>query len=222
MLDAQKVTELLSADDLLPVIWKGMSEIWSVKNVPDDLKAFYDEREAQMCQWEQFFAEAMPELFDELLERATKQSGGYVHDRLTGNSAVIIADSLSIRETMLLSHWLPELKFNEKEPFAVVPFPTVTESLAQLLLRTNSPSAGKDTNDFTYRYIARSRCCGHPDAFGGLSLADLASFARCGGGWYALRGRCWWAEEGQNARHTAHGGFSLAEGLVPLCIRSVL
>jgi hypothetical protein len=311
MLDASLVRELVEAEDLLPVIWKAMVRIWESegsleheKLAPEMLKAFYDEREEQLFRLERFLSDIISDLYELLLQRAIKQEGDYVLRWLQGNNAVIIADSLSVREATLLRYWFPQLDFAEDQPFAVAPFPTLTESLAQKLLRVNAPSGGKDTERFSYRYIAGPGTSGHlfpedcplliwlrlPDAeleqvteaqttkmadvlrvtietlgellqrlgerkvvitsdhgyfyaassrhfkevsFKGLEglprerrayrSAEAASLTSSGqevtmrhGEWVVFKGRYWLSGGGQNARHTAHGGLSLAEVLVPV------
>ena len=306
MLGESLVRELVEAEDLLPVIWKAMVRIWEAdeKLAPETLKAFYDEREEQMYRLERFLSDTVSDLYELLLQRAIEQDGSYVLNWLQGNNAVIIADSLSVREATLLRLWLPQMDFAEDQPFAVAPFPTFTESLAQKLLGVNAPSSGKDTERFNYRYIAGPGALEQsfpedrplliwvrlPDTeleqvteaqttkmadvlrvttevlnellqrldgrkvvitsdhgyfygasskhfdeipFKGLeklprerrayrrgeasSLYPSEQDAVIGHGeWIALKGRYWRSGSGQNARHTAHGGLSLAEVLVPI------
>ena len=156
MLDTRLVRELLEADDLFPVIWKAMVRVWESKELtePERLKAFYDEREEQLFRLERFLSDAVSDLYELLLQRAVEQDGSYVLRWLEGNNAVIIADSMSVREAVLLRHRFPQLDFAEEQPFAIDPFPTLTESLSQKLLGVNSPASGKDTEKFAYRYIA--------------------------------------------------------------------
>jgi len=161
MLNESLVRELVEAEDLLPVIWKTMVRIWKPngsleleKLSPETLKEFYDEREEQMFRLEKFLSDMVSDLYDLLLQRAINQDGSYVLKWLQGNNVVIIADSLSVREAALLTHWFPQINFAEDQPFAVAPFPTLTESLAQKLLGVIAPSSGRDTEKFTYRYIA--------------------------------------------------------------------
>jgi hypothetical protein len=311
MLDASLVRELVEAEDLLPVIWKAMVRIWESegslepeKLAPEALKAFYDEREEQMFRLERFLSDTISDLYELLLQRAIKQEGDYVLRWLQGNNAVIIADSLSVREATLLRYRFPHLDFAEDQPFAVAPFPTLTESLAQKLLRVAAPAGGKDTERFSYRYIAGPGTSGHsfpddrplliwlrlPDveleqvteaqttkmadvfrvtveildellrrlgerkvvitsdhgyfyaassrhfeevsfkgleglsrerrAYRGVEASSLTSSGQevtmRHGEWVVFKGRYWLSGGGQNARHTAHGGLSLAEVLVPV------
>jgi hypothetical protein len=120
MLDASLVRELVEAEDLLPVIWKAMVRIWEAeraleteKLAPEVLKAFYDEREEQMFRLERFLSDTISDLYELLLQRAIEQEGDYVLRWLQGNNAVIIADSLSVREATLLRYWFPQLDFAE-------------------------------------------------------------------------------------------------------------
>jgi len=306
MLDIDLVRELVEAEDLLSVIWEAMVRVWE----PDEsleiekLKAFYDEREEQMFRLERFLSDTVSDLYDLLLQRAIEQDGSYVLKWLQGNNVVVIADSLSVREATLLCHWFPQMDFAEDQPFAVAPFPTLTESLAQKLLGVIAPSGGKDTERFSYRYIAGPGTSGQsfpedcplliwlrlPDAeleqvteaqttkmadvlrvtaevlnellqrlegrkvvitsdhgyfygashnhFDEIPFRSLERLTRerrayrSGEasslpslkqeaiveheGWIVFKGRYWLSGSGQNACHTAHGGLSLAEVLVPV------
>lgn len=304
MVDAQWVQEMVNADDPLPIIWQAMFRIWATEALPDDMKAFYDEREERLHRLERFLSDTFSDLYDRLLEKATAQDGDYVRRWLQDDNVVIIADSLSVREAALLQHWLPGLDFLAEQPFAVVPFPTVTESLTMKLLGVGAPSSGRDTDKFAYRYIAGPSAADQqfpsdrplllwlrlPDAeleqvteaqttkvadvlertgevlgkllqrlrgrkvivtsdhgyfYGAtanhfdelpstlrklprerraykvsevaqhLTPAQQSEYFVKVGDWLALKGRSWWHGSGQNARHTSHGGFSLAEVLVP-------
>jgi len=311
MLDASLVRELVEAEDLLPVVWKAMVRIWEPdksleleKLTPETLKAFYDEREEQMFRLERFLSDTFSDLYELLLQRAINQDGSYVLKWLHGNNVVIIADSLSVREATLLRHRFPQLDFAKDQPFAVAPFPTLTESLSQKLLGVIAPSNGKDTEGFIYRYIAGpgaleqtfpedrplliwlrlpdveleqvteaqttkiadvlrvtietldellqrlkgrkvvitsdhgyfySASSKHFDevsfkglerlprerrAYRGEETTSLTALGQAvtvrHGEWIVFKGRYWLSGSGQNARHTAHGGLSLAEVLVPV------
>lgn len=155
MIDAQWVKELTVAEDPLPVVWKAIVKLWETSELPDDLKVFYDKREEEMHKFEWFLLDSFPELYDDiLLKRSVAQNGEYVRRWLVDNNAVIVADSLSVREAVLLRHYFPELDWDTDSPFAIAPFPTLTESLSRKLLNVDAPSNGRDTNEFSYRYIA--------------------------------------------------------------------
>ncbi len=152
-LDAEFLQALLEADDPLRVVWERMLSLWRVEAYPNDVVAFYNERETTLSQFEEALYHGYFEIYDLLLEQAQRQDGGYVRERLRGDAVVIIADSLSVREVGLLQQRLGERGWQVKtEGFAVAPFPTLTESLAQPLLGTN-PASGKDTPQFRYRYV---------------------------------------------------------------------
>ena len=306
VIDEQWVRKLIDADDITPVIWEAMVKLWETDELPSDpksFKSFYDEREALMHRLEKFLSDLFPEVYDILLERSVAQEGEYVRKWLVDNNAVIIADSLSVREAVLLRHYFPKLAWADEPSFAIAPFPTLTESLAQKLLGTIAPSGGRDTAEFAYRYIAGIGGVGQsypddrplliwlrlPDAeLGQVTEAQTTKmvdvlrgtkevleeiFSQLGrrkvvitsdhgyfygtntnhfdepsgmpegvvrdrraynkgrdlrlrvvereyfvehGDWIVLRGRYWWRSGGQNAPHTAHGGFSLAEVFVPI------
>lgn len=301
MLDEQWFKELLN--EPLRAIWNALLRIWWTEKIPEDLKAFYDEREASVYHFERLLSDLFPELYDILLEQSLKQEGEYVLKWLVDNNAVIIADSLSVREAVLLKHYFPELDFVPESPFAIAPFPTRTESLAQKLLNVSAPSSGHDTAKFAYRYVAGVGAIDQQDYPSdrpllvwlrlpdeGLEQVTEAQtitiqyvvkrtkevlkeiFRRLEGrkiivtsdhGYFygaqpqrhfddlikvltgvtvrkrlydeklqlnasqreyfvehdkyvAVKGRYWWGEKGQNAPHTAHGGFSLMEIFVPV------
>jgi len=154
VLDAKFLQTLVEADDPFQAVWERMLTLWQVETFPDDVVAFYNEREARLSQLEEALYHGYFELYDLLLERAKQQDGSYVRKWLQDDSVVIIADSLSVREVGLLQQKLGEHgRRVEVEGFAVAPFPTLTESLAEKLLGTN-PANGKDTPAFRYRYVA--------------------------------------------------------------------
>lgn len=154
VVDAQFLQALMDADDPLQIVWERMLTLWQVETYPDDVVAFYNERETRLNQFEGALYHGYFEIYDLLLERAKQQDGGYVREWLQDESTVVIADSLSVREVGLLQQRLGEHGWRAKvEAFAVAPFPTLTESLAGKLLGTN-PANGKDTSAFRYRYVA--------------------------------------------------------------------
>jgi len=153
-IDAVFFQALLDADDPLRVVWERMLRLYQVEKYPDDVVKFYNERETTLSQFEEALYHGYFEIYDLLLEQAQRQDGGYVRERLQGDAVVIIADSLSVREVGLLQQRLGERGWQVNvDGFAVAPFPTLTESLAEPLLGTN-PASGKDTADFRYLYVA--------------------------------------------------------------------
>jgi hypothetical protein len=151
--DNSWVQGLLTADAPLEVIWGEMLALWQTDSFPTDLVAFYNRREEAFNRLEEWLYCGYFEVYDLLLEHASRQDGGYVRDRLSGNTLVVIADSLSVRETGLLSLWLGEQGWEVSvEGFAVAPFPTTTESLSEKLLGAG-PSGGRDSAAFAYRYV---------------------------------------------------------------------
>ena len=157
-LDSRFVERLLTAADPLEVIWEEVLALWqpvgqAVRHV-SGLPYFYNRQEEAFSRLEELLYHSYFEVYDLLLERAGQQDGGYVRERLHGEAVVIVADSFSVRETGLLSLWLRERGWEvHGEGFAVAPFPTTTESLAEKLLGT-SPAGGRDSAGFAYRYVA--------------------------------------------------------------------
>jgi len=158
-LDSRFVQQLLTIADPLEVIWEEVLALWQTVEqasglpYPADLVAFYNRQEEAFSRLEELLYHGYFEVYDLLLERAGQQDGGYVRERLHGDAVVIVADSLSVREPGLLSHWLGERGWEARvEGFAVAPFPTTTESLAEKLLGTN-PAGGRDRAAFAYRYV---------------------------------------------------------------------
>jgi len=153
VLSSQFMQRLLTAADPLEVIWEEMLTLWQAGSPVTDLVAFYNRREEAFNRLEELLYHGYFEVYDLVLERAERQEGGYVRERLHGDALVIIADSLSVRETGLLWLWLGERGWETHiEGFAVAPFPTMTESLAKKLLGTN-PAGGRDSATFAYRYV---------------------------------------------------------------------
>lgn len=304
MIDAQWVKELI--DDPTRAIWNAIVKIWETESIPNDLKAFYDERETWVYRLERLLSDLFPELYDILLDLSLRQEGNYVRKWLVDNNAVIVADSLSVREAMLLKHYFPDLEFASDTQFAIAPFPTLTETLAQKLLNANAPSYGHDTSEFAYRYVAGVGAIDQqdypndrpllvwlrlPDAeleqvteaqttkiwdviertkealeeiFCRLEGREIIVTSDHGyfygaqpnhfdrpsetptgvtsgrrvykklqfqlrelqreyfmehGEYVAMKGRYWFVGGGQNAPHTAHGGFSLMEVFVPVLVK---
>ena len=153
-LDADFLKALIEADDPLPVVWERMLMLYQVETYPNDVVAYYNEQETRLSRFEEALYHGYFEMYDLLLERATQQDGGYVRERLHGESVVILADSLSVREVELLRQQLKAHGWQvEMAGFAVAPFPTLTESLSDKLLGTN-PASGRNTAHFCYRYAA--------------------------------------------------------------------
>ena len=153
ILDAKLLQNIIDAENPLQVVWEYTLKLWQVEVYPENLVAFYNDRETLISQFEQALYHGYFEIYDLLLEHARHQDGSYVHERLQGDNTVIIADSLSMREVGLLKKRLGEHGWNlELEGFSIVPFPTLTESLSIKLLGTN-PAGGKDTASFRYRYL---------------------------------------------------------------------
>lgn len=152
-LDSQFVQRLLGTDDPLEVVWEEVLALWRAGSYLEDLAEFYNAREEAFNRLEEWLYYGYFEIYDLLLERARQQDGSYVRERLHGDAVVVIADSLSVRETALLPLQLGEHGWKVRvEGFAVAPFPTTTESLAKELLGTN-PAAGRGNAAFAYRYV---------------------------------------------------------------------
>ena len=155
--DASFFQRLLDTEDLLAVVWDEMLAIWQTHLFPEDVVAFYRGRENQFSHFEKALYHGYGELYDLLLEKAEAQDGNYVRQRLQGDSIVIVADSLSMREVSLLRHRLSQQGWElSMEGFAIAPFPTMTESLAQKLLGVPSPAQaqGRNMAGFLYCYVA--------------------------------------------------------------------
>lgn len=299
---------IVDADDPVTSVWEELLDIWRTDTYPDDLVAFYDEREALLSHFEEGMFYGFGELYETLFQRSLSQDGKFVRELLDDKAVVVIADSFSLREVHLLEHCLEEVGYRLRiEGFAVAPFPTLTESLSRKLLGTN-PSVGRDTPEFRYCYVAGPATqvrvpegepvlvwlrlpdirleevtvaqattvadalevtvvalrqvledTGHRSVFitsdhgyiyarnndhfwqmppeverevkrtfaresraksgEGIHLAERYGEFFVGAGTYvAIKGRFWWAGSGQNDRCTAHGGFSLAEILVPVML----
>ncbi|MGQ9586330.1 MAG: hypothetical protein ACUVXG_13150 [Anaerolineae bacterium] len=158
VVDAQFLSDLIERDDPLEVIWTQMERRCGVSQTTEvaaDLRSVMDSRESALNELERAVYSGFFEVYDLLLERSVAQDAGYVFSLFDQCPFVILADSLSVREAMLLeSAWRPKGWTVQRQGFAVAPFPPLTESLSQLLLGTPGPATGRDRPQFAYRYVA--------------------------------------------------------------------
>lgn len=153
-IDEQFITELIEDQDPLAAVWRQMERVYTIDGFPQDLRAFMDDRESALNDLERGVYCGYFEAYDLLLERAGAQDEGYVLSLFDKCPFVIIADSLSVREAVLLEKfWEGEAWGVKREGFAVAPFPPMTESLSSLLLGVG-PASGRNRPQFTYRYVA--------------------------------------------------------------------
>lgn len=154
-IDEQFITELIEDQDPLAAVWQQMERIYAVDEFPQDLRAFMDDRESALNDLERGVYCGFFEAYDLLLERAGAQDESYVLSLFGQCPFVITADSLSVREAVLLEKlWQGEAWGVKRQGFAVAPFPPTTESLSSLLLGVPGPANGRDRPQFTYRYVA--------------------------------------------------------------------
>jgi len=178
-IDEQFITELIEDHDPLAAVWRQMERIYAVDDFPQDLRAFMDDRESALNDLERGVYRGFFEAYDLLLERAGAQDESYVLSLFDECPFVIIADSLSVREAVLLEKFwdgaerpprFPKPLRSEwevkREGFAVAPFPPMTDSLSSLLLGVPGPASGRQRPprfgkprrsghlQFTYRYVA--------------------------------------------------------------------
>jgi len=169
IVDEYFIQELIEGENPLAVIWQQMQRICAVEDFPPDLRAFMDEREEQLNGLEQAVYDGFFEAYDQLLEAAQAQDAGYVLSLFDRCPLVVIADSLSVREAALLeSHWADRGWEAQMEGFAVVPFPSTTESLSRPLLGSPSPASGRSKPEFEYRYVAGPEHIPHMPSAGPL------------------------------------------------------
>jgi len=171
-IDAQFITELIQDPNPLTAVWRQMERTYAVDTFPQDLRALMDDRESALNELERAVYHGFFEAYDLLLERTRAQDESYVMSLFDECPFVIIADSLSVREAILLEQRpprFPKPRRSEwqvkREGFAVAPFPPMTESLSRLLLgvgpasgRQRPPRFAKPRRSghlqFTYRYVA--------------------------------------------------------------------
>lgn len=159
-IDEQFITQLIKDPDPLAVVWRQMECIYQTSEVCRDfrsldLRALMDDREGALNKLERGVYRGFFEAYDLLLERAGTQDETYVLSLFDECPFVIIADSLSVREAVLLEKfWEGEAWSVERKGFAVAPFPPMTESLSSLLLGVPGPASGRNRPQFTYRYVA--------------------------------------------------------------------
>ena len=155
-IDEQFITELIKDEDPLAAVWRQMERIYAqTSEVSADLRGLMDDRESALNELERGVYRGFFEAYDLLMERASAQNENYVISLFDECPFVIVADSLSVREAVLLEKfWEGEAWGVERKGFAVAPFPPMTESLSSLLLGLPGPASGRDRPQFTYRYVA--------------------------------------------------------------------
>jgi len=167
-IDKHFITELIEDQDPLAAIWRQMERIYTqTPEVSANLRGLMDDRESALNDLERGVYCGFFEAYDLLLERAGAQDESYVLSLFDECPFVIIADSLSVREAILLEKFWDGAerppRFRKprrsdwrvkREGFAVAPFPPMTESLSRLLLGVAGPANGRDRSQFTYRYVA--------------------------------------------------------------------
>jgi len=161
-IDEHFITELIEDQDPLAAIWRQMERTYTqTSEVSANLRGLMDDRESALNDLERGVYCGFFEAYDLLLERAGAQDESYVLSLFDECPFVIIADSLSVREAILLEQRpprFPKPRRSEwqvkREGFAVAPFPPMTESLSRLLLGVPGPAGGRDRPQFTYRYVA--------------------------------------------------------------------
>jgi len=164
-IDEQFITELIEDQDPLATVWRQMERVYAADDFPQDLRAFMDDRESALNELERGVYRGFFEAYDLLLERAGAQDESYVLSLFDECPFVIIADSLSVREAIMLEKFwdvgaIPrgcpteEQWRVKREGFAVAPFPPMTESLSRLLLGAPGPASGRNRPQFAYRYVA--------------------------------------------------------------------
>ena len=155
-IDEQFITELIEDQDPLAAVWRQMERVYTqTSEVAADLRGLMDDRESALNDLERGVYCGFFEAYDLLLERASAQDESYVLSLFDKCPFVIIADSLSVREAVLLENlWEREVWSVKREGFAVAPFPPMTESLSSLLLGVPGPASGRDRPQFTYHYVA--------------------------------------------------------------------
>ncbi|TEU13000.1 MAG: hypothetical protein E3J21_19765 [Anaerolineales bacterium] len=155
-IDEQFITELIKDQDPLAAVWRQMERVYTqTSEVCGDLRGLMDDRESALNDLERGVYRGFFEAYELLLERAGAQDENYVLSLFDECPFVIITDSLSVREAVLLEKfWEGEAWSVERKGFAVAPFPPMTESLSNLLLGVPGPASGRDRPQFTYRYVA--------------------------------------------------------------------
>jgi hypothetical protein len=155
-IDEQFMTELIEDHDPLAAVWRQMERVYAqTSEVSADLRGLMDDRESALNELERGVYHGFFEAYDLLLERAGTQDESYVLSLFDECPFVIIADSLSVREAVLLEKFWPGAAWGvEGKGFAVAPFPPMTESLSSLLLGVSGPASGRNRPQFTYRYVA--------------------------------------------------------------------
>lgn len=150
-LSATRVAELVKSDDPLETLFYWLADLWDADGVDDSLlNDYYDEREkaTRHLTWtlEQVYGEF---LTDVLLPRANSRRVAELLEQ--PSYALVLMDSLSLREACLLKRRLPAhgytvLSFDH----AFSDIPSATETFCQRYWGTDAPSA---INDPRFVYV---------------------------------------------------------------------
>lgn len=154
-ISAQFIQELIEDQDPLAAVWRQMERVYTIHEFPQDVRAFAEEQEEALNDLGRGVYRGFFEAYDILLERTRTQDESFVLSLFDECPFVVIADSFSIREALLLGAFWEESAWGvRREGFAVAPFPPMTETLSSLLLGVPGPANGRDRPQFNYRYVA--------------------------------------------------------------------
>lgn len=98
---APLLTQLITAEDPIPVIWEFLVQLWASIDDPED---YFQEGERRTMYLEKVLDAAYPELYTELLPRCCTKK---MLDPLSLEAPLVWMDGLSLREAILLSRDVP-------------------------------------------------------------------------------------------------------------------
>lgn len=129
---------LIVGDDTLKTVWNALVDIWRVDSLPQNLDAFFDEREALTCHLEETLERTFRESYEHLLAAASAWSSPPWEDDWDGLR--VIVDGISVREACLFMPWLREKGYKvDSLSFSLSALPSVTESFARRALDISQP-----------------------------------------------------------------------------------
>lgn len=130
---------LIDGDSTLPVVWDALLEIWAVDSLPDDLDAFYREKEVASCRLEEALEKTFFEAYNELLQAvATHETAPWQGEE---GRLVLIVDGMSVREACLLKPLLEGQGYRVEDLyFSLSALPSDTEAFARRHFNMGQPT----------------------------------------------------------------------------------
>jgi hypothetical protein len=149
-LTVERLLELVKTDAPIAAVFRWLTELWDAADVPDTtLDDYYDEREkaTRHLEWDldQVYGEFLPQVL--LPQLGSRQVAAVLRQP---HYALVLMDSLSLREACLLRQRLPTHGYTVTTfDYAFSDVPANTDTFCQRHWETGGPSAVNDAR-FTY------------------------------------------------------------------------